>query len=67
MKSWLKSELVRDGMDLYAAEDIVNKVKWPTEKPPAHMSIDDRGFQFNGEFPEMSDILNFKPWNKRNG
>ena len=29
------------------------KLHFPTIKPPAHLSIDDRGWQFNGTFPSM--------------
>lgn len=37
------------------------------EKPAAFMTIDDRAICFEGDWSEIepSDILNFKPWNKR--
>lgn len=38
---------------------------FPTNKPPAVMTIDDRAFCFRGRFPEVNYISNFKPWNKR--
>ncbi|MEM1416561.1 MAG: hypothetical protein AAGH15_16740 [Myxococcota bacterium] len=31
-------------------------IRWPTVKPPAHMTIDDRAFAFEGTFPSMVDI-----------
>ena len=37
---------------------------FPTEKVPAIMSIDDRGFRFNGTFPSKLEIENFIPWYK---
>lgn len=43
---------------------VLNIIKWPTEKPPAHLSIDDRGFCFVGKFPSKEEMLSFKPWNK---
>lgn len=32
------------------------------KKPPALIYIDDRGFKFEGVFPSVEDIQNFKPW-----
>ncbi len=40
------------------------RIDFATEKPPAHLLIDDRGFQFTGSFPSLEYIDNFKPWNK---
>jgi len=40
-------------------------IQWPTEKPAAFVSIDDRAIQFTGEWPAIGDLRNFKPWNKR--
>lgn len=39
-------------------------IKWPTKKPPAHLTIDDRALTFTGEWPDMDVLLAFKPWNK---
>jgi hypothetical protein len=35
------------------------------EKPSAHVVIDDRAFLFSGQWPDMKDLLEFKPWNKK--
>lgn len=40
-------------------------VRFPTEKPPAHVSIDDRALTFTGTWPFLADLLAFKPWNKK--
>ncbi len=40
------------------------KIKFPKNKPPAFMSIDDRGLRFEGIFPDPEELLNFRPWNK---
>jgi hypothetical protein len=41
------------------------KLKFPNGgKPQGHLYIDDRGLQFNGTFPSIEYIENFKPWNK---
>jgi hypothetical protein len=47
------------------AEDFVSEIGFPLFKPPAFLSIDDRGYQFNGSWPNVVDLLAFKPWNKR--
>lgn len=44
---------------------IFKLVEWPTEKPPAHLSIDDRALLFTGEWPTMEFMESFKPWNKK--
>lgn len=36
-----------------------------TEKPHAELYIDDRGFQFIGDWPSIEYIRSFRPWNKR--
>lgn len=41
------------------------EVFWPSEKPPAFVTIDDRAIQFNGTWPSLDELANFKPWYKR--
>jgi len=36
---------------------------FPTCKPPAHISIDDRAMTFTGTWPEIETLKNFRPWN----
>jgi hypothetical protein len=59
MQAWLSSHL-RSGDRLW-----YDRLLWPTEKPPARVSIDDRGLMFKGpgQWPAMETLLNFKPWN----
>lgn len=40
-------------------------VHFPTEKPPAHITLDDRAVTFNGTWPDLKNLLEFKPWNKK--
>lgn len=40
-------------------------IDWPTEKPPAVITIDDRAVTFTGTWPTMDFLKNFKPWNKK--
>ena len=46
-------------------DSYVEKLQFPTEKPVAFLTIDDRAFCFQGTFPDPDEIVAFKPWNKR--
>ena len=50
--------------DLGAACEVMFAVQWPTEKPPAWLTIDDRAMHFQGIFPTMEAMVNFKTWQK---
>jgi|SRR6516225_4221497 len=39
-------------------------ISFPTEKPPALVSLDDRCLLFTGAWPKAEELLAFKPWNK---
>ena len=56
MKKWLR----KYGME----KDILKKIKFPRTKPNAKIQIDDRVIRFEGEFPSISIIDNFQPWNR---
>jgi hypothetical protein len=43
----------------------LNEIEWPTEKPAALVTLDDRAITFTGEWPDMQMLLDFKPWNKK--
>lgn len=38
---------------------------FPTQKPSAHVTLDDRAITFTGVWPDLDDLFKFKPWNKR--
>jgi hypothetical protein len=40
-------------------------IQFPTQKPAAHLMIDDRAFLFQGTFPAPDWVAEFKPWNKK--
>lgn len=40
-------------------------IEFPTEKPPAHVTIDDRAITFVGVWPTIDRLKAFKPWNKK--
>ncbi len=37
-------------------------LEFPTQKPPAYLTIDDRAICFKGTFPSVQELDNFKPW-----
>ncbi|OXS92673.1 hypothetical protein [Pandoraea apista] len=43
----------------------LKRIKWPTHKPPALVTIDDRALTFDGHWPSIEDLKQFKPWNKK--
>ena len=43
----------------------IYKVNWPLSKPPAKVTIDDRAITFTGYFPELAELVDFEPWNKK--
>lgn len=50
---------------LMSAAPWVKKLFYPLAKPAAKVSLDDRGWQFNGTFPSMEELLAFKAWWER--
>ena len=40
----------------------LDDIQWPSHKPPAFLTIDDRAIQFKGVWPEMEYLLKFRPW-----
>jgi hypothetical protein len=38
---------------------------FPTSKPKAFVGLDDRIITFEGTWPDIEVLRNFKPWNKR--
>lgn len=58
MQEWL----IKHGLPKAYITDGV--LKFPTQKPPAFLTIDDRAICFNGKFPTAEEMMSFKPWNK---
>lgn len=66
---WARKELPNEEPS-YLANRVINQIAWnneawPLTKPPAFITIDDRAHLFTGTWPSLSELLEFKPWNKR--
>lgn len=67
-KSWfgrraMKKWLIKHGM--HPAYFYDNILKFPSKKPAAFLTIDDRAICFDGTFPDAKTMMSFKPWNKK--
>lgn len=40
----------------------IHAICFPHHKPAAFVTLDDRALTFTGVFPEVNELLNFKPW-----
>lgn len=66
MQNWLRRHIweIGDGAVIDGSA-IVREIHWPTEKPPALVTIDDRAICFTGEWPSLDEIAAFQPWNRK--
>jgi hypothetical protein len=65
MKSWLYAELLAHFAGApQTATHVLNLIEWPTDLLPAILYINDRGYQFTGDFPPVDYLKEFTPWNK---
>ena len=72
MKNWFggrfteylfsKDPSLKVTFEAFLCPDYLN---FPTKKPAAFVTIDDRAITFTGEWPDIQALLTFKPWNKR--
>lgn len=66
MKQWLYKWLVEKGCSQEILSLVMKALKFPSTKPPAFVSIDDRAILFTGTFPTSEELLAFKPWYQKN-
>jgi hypothetical protein len=66
MATWLGDWAMREGLWADPADppDWIAQLEWSRVKPPATVTIDDRAITFTGTWPDVGDLLAFKPWNK---
>ena len=61
---WFWSVDPEHGMPSDFDHRIWGSLEWPMEKPSAFVTLDDRAITFTGEWPDIDQLRNFKPWNK---
>jgi hypothetical protein len=59
MKAWLVKHGLEEEYIRYGC------LEFPTKKPAAWLTIDDRAICFEGTFPTTEEMANFVPWNKK--
>ena len=64
MKAWLRKHLEKT-LGEVTGTNVFRALRFPLEKPPALVTIDDRAICFTGAWPSMQELKEFKPWNKR--
>ena len=43
---------------------VTEHLHFPTHKPPAMVTLDDRAIQFRGTWPDVQQLLAFQPWTR---
>ena len=68
IRTWPEDELIDPShrhQPIKAAEAWVSAwITFPTYKPRAMVTLDDRALNFTGIFPALEQIRSFRPWNK---
>lgn len=64
MQDWLRKHAGQCWYESPAGPGLED-VEFATEKPAAMISIDDRCLTFDGTWPAIETLKEFKPWNKR--
>ena len=62
MRAWLRNYAGNQWDTMGPSFCDVRFVRW---KPPAVVTLDDRGLTFTGRWPSLESLKAFKPWNRR--
>ncbi|HEX3523894.1 MAG TPA: hypothetical protein VHT52_17635 [Stellaceae bacterium] len=66
MRDWLGHHIIEEEPDIIGQDPPwFAAIEWPTEKPAAMVTLDDRAITFTGIWPSMDELLTFTPWNKK--
>lgn len=66
MRHWLGGHIIAEEPDIIMQDPPwFAAIEWPTEKPPALVTLDDRAITFEGTWPSIETLKAFVPWNKR--
>jgi hypothetical protein len=60
-----KTRFGRRAMQAWLKENGFPYLEIAAEKPPAHVTLDDRALCFTGTFPDPDALLQFRPWWKQ--
>lgn len=63
MQRWLKEHAGNCWHESPAGPGL-EEVRFVNEKPPAMVTLDDRAITFTGQWPALSALKEFRPWNK---
>lgn len=65
IRFWAKKMLPLEDANAVINNIVHRTESWPTEKPSAMVTIDDRALTFDGTWPKIEALKAFKPWNKK--
>ena len=64
MQAWLREHAGATWYESPAGPGLED-IRFVTEKPSAMVTLDDRALTFDGTWPAIETLKEFKPWNKR--
>ena len=66
MRDWLHTQALK-WQEQYVPDAQIPGFEFASEKPPAFLTIDDRGLTFRGRWSDFppQELLSFKPWNQQ--